>query len=169
MCFNKQLKDNKAQYLTRNIEELLMSRSLASDEINLLTKLLAPTLYKSGLQVLISEFSSCNSHMWFLYLSIYLSIYGSKVLRWASAAFSFSWSHIQSVGLLGRRISPSQGLYPHTEQHKHRIKAHNTDTHPLSGIRTPDPSVRASEDSSCLSPLGRCDRLVISIAQETKM
>jgi hypothetical protein len=30
----------------------------------------------------------------------------------------------QSVGLLGRVISPSQGPYLHTEQHKHRINSH---------------------------------------------
>jgi hypothetical protein len=29
----------------------------------------------------------------------------------------------------------------------------------LSGIRAHDPSVRASEDSSCLRPGGYCDRL----------
>jgi hypothetical protein len=32
--------------------------------------------------------------------------------------------YIQSVGLLGRGISPSQGCYLHAEQHKRRIKAH---------------------------------------------
>jgi hypothetical protein len=31
----------------------------------------------------------------------------------------------QSVGLLGRVISPSQGLYLHTEQRKHRINAYS--------------------------------------------
>jgi hypothetical protein len=31
-----------------------------------------------------------------------------------------------------------QGLYLHTEQHKHKINAHNTDIHALSGIRTHD-------------------------------
>jgi hypothetical protein len=54
----------------------------------------------------------------------------------------------QSVGLLGRVISPSQGRYLHTRQHKHRINTY-TDIHALSGIRSHDPSVRASEDSSC--------------------
>jgi hypothetical protein len=34
----------------------------------------------------------------------------------------------------------------------------NTDIHASSGIRTHDPSVRASEDSSCLRPHGHCDR-----------
>jgi hypothetical protein len=55
----------------------------------------------------------------------------------------------QSVGLLGRGISPSQGRYLHTGQH--------TDIHALSGIRTHDPSVRASEDSSWLRPRGHSD------------
>jgi hypothetical protein len=55
-------------------------------------------------------------------------------------------------------ISPSQGFYLHTEQHNHRTNAHNTDIHALSGIRTHDSSVRASEDSSCLRWHGHCDR-----------
>jgi hypothetical protein len=33
-----------------------------------------------------------------------------------------------------------------------------TDIHALSGIRTHEPSVRATEDSSCLRPRGHCDR-----------
>jgi hypothetical protein len=37
----------------------------------------------------------------------------------------------------------------YTGQHKYRINAHNTDISALSGIQTHDPSVRASEDSSC--------------------
>jgi hypothetical protein len=40
----------------------------------------------------------------------------------------------------------------------YRINAHNTGIHALSGIRAHDPSVRAGEDSSCLRPLGHCDR-----------
>jgi hypothetical protein len=61
-----------------------------------------------------------------IYLSIclYISIYGSTALCWALAAFSVSWSFTQSVGLLERGISPSQGHYLHTEQHKHRRNAH---------------------------------------------
>jgi hypothetical protein len=63
----------------------------------------------------------------------------------------------QTVGLLGRVISPSQGLYLYTGQHKHRLNAH-TNIHASSRIRTYDPNVRASEDSSCLRPLGCRDR-----------
>jgi hypothetical protein len=73
---------------------------------------------------------------------------------WPLFLSSVSWFYTQSVGL-GRGNNPSQGRYLQTEQHKHRINAHNTDIHALSGIRTHDPSVRASEESSCLRPRGR--------------
>jgi hypothetical protein len=65
----------------------------------------------------------------------------------------------QTVGLLGRVISPPEGRYLHTGQHKHRKNAH-TDFHVLSGIRTHDSRVRASEDSLRLRQRGYCDRLV---------
>jgi hypothetical protein len=39
----------------------------------------------------------------------------------------FYFLNLYTVGLLGRGISPSQGRYLHTEQHKHRSKA---DMHP---------------------------------------
>jgi hypothetical protein len=64
----------------------------------------------------------------------------------------------QTVGLLGRVISPSQGRYLHTGQHKHGINA-QADIYALSGIRTHDPNVRAGEDSSCLRLRGHCDQL----------
>jgi hypothetical protein len=37
---------------------------------------------------------------------------------WVWAVFSLSRSYTQPVGLLGRGISPPQGLYLHREQHK---------------------------------------------------
>jgi hypothetical protein len=66
----------------------------------------------------------------------------------------------QTVGLLGRVISPSQGRYQNTGQHKHRINSntHTPNIHALSGIRTYDPRVRASKDNSCLTPRGYRDR-----------
>jgi hypothetical protein len=49
--------------------------------------------------------------------------------RWPLTQFR---NHVlQTVGLLGRGISPSQGLYPNTGQHKHRINA-RTHTHQTS-------------------------------------
>jgi hypothetical protein len=86
-----------------------------------------------------------------VYLSMALQSFCSTL-----DAFSVSWSYTLSVGILGREISQSQGLYLYTEQHKHRIT--HTDIHALNGIRTHDPSVRASEDTSCLRPRGHCDR-----------
>jgi hypothetical protein len=65
---------------------------------------------------------------------------------------------LQKVGLLGRVISSSQGLYLNTEQHKHRINTYTK--HPcLVWVRTHDPGFRANEDSTCLRPLRYRDRL----------
>jgi hypothetical protein len=47
----------------------------------------------------------------------------------------------QSVRLLGRVISPSQGRCLLTEQQKNKEKKAHTDFYALSGIRTHDPSV----------------------------
>jgi hypothetical protein len=58
----------------------------------------------------------------FLY-ECYLSICGCTALCRALAAFSVSCPFTQPAKLLGRGISPSQGRYLHTEQHKHRINA----------------------------------------------
>jgi hypothetical protein len=90
--------------------------------------------------------------------SIYLSIYGSTALFWTMAPFLVSWSFTYSVGLLGWGISPSQGRYLHTRQHKNRIKASK---HPcFKWDSNPWSSVWEGEDSSCLRPCGHCDRLM---------
>jgi hypothetical protein len=65
----------------------------------------------------------------------------------------------EAVGLLGRVISPSQGLYLNKGKHKHNKRIHILNIHALSGIRIHDLSGRAGEDSSCLRPRGYCDRL----------
>jgi hypothetical protein len=90
---------------------------------------------------------------------------GSAALCWALAAFSVAWSYTLLVGLLGRGISLSQVLYLHTKQHKHRINPHKTDIHALSEIRTYDPSIRASEDSSYPRERGHCDRQFVKYKQ----
>jgi hypothetical protein len=69
--------------------------------------------------------------------------------------FRFFIFFTQSVGILGRGISPSQGRYLHIGQHKHRI---NADIHASSGIQTHDPSVCEGQDSSCLRLRDHCDR-----------
>jgi hypothetical protein len=73
------------------------------------------------------------------------------------AAFSVYWSYTQLVGLRRRGISQLQGRYQHKTTH--RINAHNTDINALSAIRTQNPSVRVSENSSWLRPRGHCDQL----------
>jgi hypothetical protein len=83
----------------------------------------------------------------FLYYKVILFFSQALQPPWALAPFSVSWSFLQTVGLLGRVISSSQGLYLNTGQHKHRINTY-----------TKHPSFRESEDSSCLRPLGYCDR-----------
>jgi hypothetical protein len=56
-------------------------------------------------------------------MSVCLSVYGYAALVDLGRFFS-SLIHAQSVGFLGRGISPSQGRYLHTGQHKHRINVH---------------------------------------------
>jgi hypothetical protein len=56
--------------------------------------------------------------------------------------FSFVIFFTQTVGLLGRAISPSQFRYLHTEQHKHRINAHR---HPCLQWDSSPRSHRSSE------------------------
>jgi hypothetical protein len=63
------------------------------------------------------------------------------------------------IGLLGRVISHSQGRYLNRTTQTQNKGIHTPNIHALSGIRTHDPSVRASGDSSCLNPAGYCDRL----------
>jgi hypothetical protein len=89
--------------------------------------------------------------------SIHPPISASTALVDLGRFFSFL-IYTQLVGLLGRGISPSQGRYLHTEQHKHRINAH-TDIHASSGIRTHDSSVREGEDGSCPRLRDHCDQL----------
>jgi hypothetical protein len=77
-----------------------------------------------------------------LYFSLNIHSYlnGCTALCWALTAFSISYSYTQSIGLLGRGISPSQGLY--TGQHKHRINAHR---YPCLGWDSNPQSQRSSE------------------------
>jgi hypothetical protein len=78
-------------------------------------------------------------------LPIYLWLYN---LLGLGRFFSFL-IYTQSVGLLGRAIS--------------RRKAATYTQNKWSGIRTHEPSIRASEDSSCLRPRGHCDRPAMSL------
>jgi hypothetical protein len=90
----------------------------------------------------------------------------SSIFSMALSAHSGPWILIQfrnlftqTVGLLGRGISPLQ--YRTTQTQNKRI--HTTNVHALSGIRTHATSVRASEDSSYLRPRGYSDRLLFQL------
>jgi hypothetical protein len=115
-----------------------------------------PSLYRLPISQLVSTYFQVA----FIIIIIIIMAIQPSVGPWP---FFFQFlDPTQSVllGLLGRGISPSQNLYLHAEQHKHKINAHNTDIRALSGIRTNDPSARASEDSSCLiRSRGHYDRL----------
>jgi hypothetical protein len=82
-------------------------------------------------------FYSCCSHF----------EYRAYVKRFVSLQFL---NLKQSVGLLGRGISPSQGRYLHTNT--------QTDIHASCGIRTHDSSVWAGEEISFRRRRGHCDR-----------
>jgi hypothetical protein len=49
-------------------------------------------------------------------------------------------------------------LLKHRTTQTHNKHIHTPNIYTLCGTRTHDPSCRASEDSSCLRPLGYCDR-----------
>jgi hypothetical protein len=63
----------------------------------------------------------CYPLLWSHFLSVCVWPYSPLL---GLGRFSVSQSYTHSTGLLGRGISPSQGLYLYTEQHKHRINAH---------------------------------------------
>jgi hypothetical protein len=82
-----------------------------------------------------------------------LFIYDSTVLSLDLGRF-FCFLILYTVGRTPKTgIGASKGRYLHTRQHKRRINLH-TDIHTSSGIWTHDPSISASEDSSCLRPHG---------------
>jgi hypothetical protein len=96
--------------------------------------------------------------------SVYLRLYSP--LLGLGRFFSFL-IFTQSVGLLGRGISPSQGRYLHTGQHEYRINAHK---HPCLKW---DSNPRAQclngrkKNSSCLRLRGHCDRLLFQDGQSS--
>jgi hypothetical protein len=60
---------------------------------------------------------------------------------------------LQTVGLLGRVISPSQGLYLNTGQHKHRKNTYTYHTSmPCVGF---EPTIPASERAKAVHSLDR--------------
>jgi hypothetical protein len=81
----------------------------------------------------------------------------TTALCWALATFSVSWSYT-TVGLLGRGISPSQGLYLYTEQNKHRINAY---THQISMLWVGfEPTIPAFERVKIVHALDRAATVI---------
>jgi hypothetical protein len=110
-------------------------------------------------RTLLREFSFVFRIIMWMLQSLWIFFSLALQPPWA-LAYIFNFIIIlQTVGLLGRVISSSRGLYLNTGQHKHRI---NTYTHQISmpcvRFEPLDPSLRAREDSSCLRQLGYCDR-----------
>jgi hypothetical protein len=79
----------------------------------------------------------CTSFVSFFHQWLHSPLLGSPLF------FSFVIFFTQTVGLHGRVISPSQGRYLHTEQHKQTSMS-------FSGIWIHYPRVRTSHDNSCL-------------------
>jgi hypothetical protein len=103
----------KAQSRTR----YLLTASLASQPA---ISLFTISVYELLMNVYLTYAVRISLFSW---NSIYLSICGSTALVDLGRFFRFL-IYTQPVGLLARGISPSQGRYLHTEQHKHIINAH---------------------------------------------
>jgi hypothetical protein len=73
-----------------------------------------------------------------------------------SRCYIYTLDFTQLVELLRRLSGPSQD-HLNTEQRKHII-THTPNIHALSGIRTPDHSVRTREDSSCSATVTGCTK-----------
>jgi hypothetical protein len=83
--------------------------------------------------------------------------------------FFSSLIYTLSVGLLGRGISPSQGRYLHTGQHKHRINAHR---HPCLEWNSNPRSQRSSERRQFMRKTALlekpCSRLLLNPGRPTR-
>jgi hypothetical protein len=72
---------------------------------------------------------------------------------WALASDFQFHDHLQTVGLLGRVISSSQGIYLNTGQHKHRINTYTYQTSkPYVGF---GPTIPASKRAKTVHALYR--------------
>jgi hypothetical protein len=96
----------------------------------------------------------------YIYISSNLSIYLQSFVGPRPLYHSLNSTYTQSVGLLGRGISPWQGRYLHTEQQKHRITAHRQ---PCLEWNSNPRSQR-----SCLRPRDHWDRPLLFV-QELKI
>jgi hypothetical protein len=106
-------------------------------------------LNESSIKYMISSLSSSSFKVW-----------ANGLFRFRSLTSEIMNLFGQLVGLLGRGISPTQGLYLHrTTQHRKK----RTHIHDPSRIRTCYPNVRAAEESTCLRPRGHWNRQVYDV------
>jgi hypothetical protein len=104
------------------ITETLPRSGLHNPVVPLLVRVLLRNVCFCGSTILVcGKYATIFTHQW-----LYSPLLGPGL-------FSFVIIFTQTVRLLGRVTSPSQGRYLHTGQIKHRINAH-TDIHTLSGI-----------------------------------
>jgi hypothetical protein len=101
----------------------------------------------------------------FFFLWRYSHNLGLGLTPWTSPFHFVLLELTHSVGLFGRVISSSQGLYLYTNTEKRaRTNTHTLNIHALSRIGTHDPGFRASKDLACLRRLGYHDRLCFGTA-----
>jgi hypothetical protein len=93
------------------------------------------------------------------YYYYYYYYYGSTALCWALAGFSVS----QSYRLLWRQTSRSQGLYLHTEQHKHKI---NAQRHPC--LEWFEPTIPVFQRAKTVNALDRAASVIAMVVDSTR-
>jgi hypothetical protein len=113
--------------------------------------ILCSNVYLVADAFIFSFFSSSSSFFFFFFFFFF---FGSTALVGLSPFFS-SLIYTQSRRTAWTSDQPvARSLPTHTTT---QTQTH-TDILALSGIRTHDPSVQASEESVCLMPCGHCDR-----------
>jgi hypothetical protein len=91
-------------------------------------------------------------------LSLLAPLLGSSLPYWSTGLITQFLDLSQAVGLPGRIIISSQGLYVNTEQHKHRkIRTHVKHPCPRRDSNR-NHGLRAIEDCCCLRMFGYRDR-----------
>jgi hypothetical protein len=126
-----------------------------------------PQIYSKSVSSPLCRLFNCSSTHSPPFSISSLLFFNSVFFSMSLPAHSAPWPLIQfrnnfsqTVGLLGRVISPSQGRYLNKGQHKHRINVYTRQTSmPWVGFAPTIPAARASEGSSCLRSRGYCDRL----------
>jgi hypothetical protein len=78
-----------------------------------------------------------------------------QYFRWTLAAFSVTEPYTQSVGSLGRGISPPKGRYLHTEQHKHNKRTQKSV--PRAGFQ---PTIRGFHQAKRVDVLDRAATVI---------